>query len=278
MRWILLLSACAACAQTLDLPKSIRQGGTLRIRGPAAAVAARMADRTVRLFPQTSGESFGLMPITANQKPGDYTIELLDANSAVVASAAVSVVDAHFPKQNVVIAQSLADLKPSPGEADTSAEFRKSVSDQRYWSEPLELPVRGCMTSLYGVRRYLNGEATGDYHAGIDQRSPAGTPVRAVAGGVVKVVREWNLHGHTVGIDHGQGLESMYLHMSKFAVAEGDTVKRGDVIGYVGTTGRSTGPHLHWSLYVHGVPVNPRDWVQVAPCAPATPAKKKAAH
>jgi murein DD-endopeptidase MepM/ murein hydrolase activator NlpD len=169
-----------------------------------------------------------------------------------------------------VIGQSLAELKPSPGETETVSAFRDAVSEQRYWSEPLELPVRGCMTSPFGVQRYLNGKPTGGFHGGLDQRSHAGTPVRAVDGGTVKVVGEWNLHGRTVGIDHGQGLESMYLHMSKVAVAEGAVVKKGDVVGYVGSTGRSTAPHLHWSLYVNGVPVNPRDWVQATAC----PARK----
>jgi murein DD-endopeptidase MepM/ murein hydrolase activator NlpD len=267
VRWILPIFVGAAYAQTFGLPGSIRQGGTLRIRGPVAAVAARMHDRTIRLFPEKGGESFGLMPVPADQKPGDYQVELLDRNNAAVATASLKVVDAHFPKQNVVIEQGLAELKPSPGESETAAAFRKSVSEVRYWAEPLTLPVRGCMTSPFGVQRYLNGKATGDFHGGLDQRSPSGTPVRAVEGGVVKIVREWNLHGRTVGIDHGQGLESMYLHMSKFAVAEGATVQKGDVIGYVGSTGRSTAPHLHWTLYVNGVSVNPVEWVRVAPCS-----------
>jgi murein DD-endopeptidase MepM/ murein hydrolase activator NlpD len=273
VRWFVPILVCAAHAQTLNLPKSIRQGGTLRIHGPRAAVTARMKDRTIRLFPQEGAGSLGLMPIPVNQTPGEYEVELLDSGGASVATATVSVANAHFPKQNVVIGQNLAALKPSPGESETTSAFRQSVSEVRYWSEPLALPVRGCMTSPFGVQRYLNGKATGDFHGGLDQRSPAGTPVHAVEGGVVKIVREWNLHGHTVGVDHGQGLESMYLHMSKFAVAEGATVQKGDVIGYVGSTGRSTAPHLHWSLYVNGVSVNPLDWVHVAPCAPKTATK-----
>lgn len=94
-------------------------------------------------------------------------------------------------------------------------------------------------------------------------------------GGIVTVVREWSLHCRKVGIDHGQGLESIYLHMSKLAVAEGAMVKKADAIGYVGSTGRSTGPHLHWSLYANGVPVNPMDWVQVASCSAAKKAPTK---
>jgi len=130
-------------------------------------------------------------------------------------------------------------------------------------------PERGCMTSPYGVQRYLNGKPTGNIHAGLDQRAPLGTPIHAVADGVVTIAREWNVHGNTVGIDHGQGLESMYQHLSKFAVAEGAIVKKGDVIGYSGSTGRSNGPHLHWTLYANGVPVNPLEWVKVPSCYPA---------
>jgi hypothetical protein len=111
------------------------------------------------------------------------------------------------------------------------------------------------MTSRFAVQRYLNGKPTGNFHAGLDQRSPAGTPVHAMDGGIVKIVREWNLHGRTVGIDHGQGLESIYLYMSKLAVTEGATVKKGEVIGYGASSGRltirvlserRTGPHLGW--------------------------------
>jgi murein DD-endopeptidase MepM/ murein hydrolase activator NlpD len=234
-----------------------------------------MEERTIRLFPQSDGGMLGLMPIPAAQKPGAYRVELLDAKNVALASAEVTVVDAHFRKQNVMIEQSVAELKPSPGESETSTSFRKTVSDVRYWSEPLALPVRGCMTSPYGVQRYLNGKPTGDIHGGLDQRSPAGTPVRVVTGGVVKIAREWSVHGNTVGIDHGQGMESMYMHLSKFAVAEGATVKQGDVIGYSGSTGRSNAPHLHWTLYVNGVAVNPLEWVKVASCAAAAKAHPK---
>jgi murein DD-endopeptidase MepM/ murein hydrolase activator NlpD len=268
MRWILALLATAAFAQTLELPRTVRQGSALRVRASAGAASARMNEKAVRLFPQPDGGTFGLLPIPIAHKPGEYTVELLDSAGAVIASARVTVVDARFRKQNVSIGPSVAELKPSPGETETAAAFRATVSDVRHWSEPFVLPVGGCMTSPFGVQRYLNGKPTGSAHGGIDQRSPAGTPIRAAAAGVVKLVREWNLHGRTVGIDHGQGLVSSYLHMSRVAVAEGVTVGKGDVIGYVGSTGRSNAPHLHWALYANGLPVHPLDWVRVAPCAP----------
>jgi murein DD-endopeptidase MepM/ murein hydrolase activator NlpD len=257
------------CAQTLELPRTIRQGSALRIHASGSAVMARMGERTIRLFSEASGASFGLVPVPVEEKPGARELYLLDKTGHIITTESIEVVDAHFAKQNVVIEQKLAALKPSPGETETVTAFRNAVSEVRYWSEPLSPPVRGCLTSPFGVQRYLNGKPTGSFHAGLDQRSPAGTPVHAVTAGVVKIVREWNLHGRTVGIDHGQGLQSIYLHMSKLATAEGATVQAGDVIGFVGYTGRSTAPHLHWSLYVNGVPVNPLDWVKVPTCSAA---------
>jgi murein DD-endopeptidase MepM/ murein hydrolase activator NlpD len=265
---VLLLLAVAAWGE------SVKQGFVLRVHGPAGAVAARMGEKAVRLFADGGG-TFGLMPVAIAEKPGEYRLELLDAAGAVVESRVVQVVDAHYRKQNVTMSEGTAELKPSPGETETVTAFRNAVSETRYWEEPLEAPVRGCMTSRFGVQRYLNGKPTGSAHAGLDLRSAAGTPIHAAAGGVVKIVREWNLHGRTVAIDHGQGLETIYLHMSRQAVVEGQTVKKCDVIGYVGSTGRSTAPHLHWTIYANGWPVNPLEWVKVGACGAKAPGKKK---
>ena len=270
MRLLLLLSAALAIHA-----ETVKQGSALKVHAPAAAVSARLNDRTIRLFPEPGGTTFGLMPIAIDAKPGAYTLDLLDKSGAAIQTVPVQVLDAHFRKQNVAMAESTAALKPSPGEVETTAAFRNTVSDTRYWTEPFELPVRGCMTSPFGVQRYLNGKPTGAAHAGLDQRSPAGAPIHAIAAGVVRFVQEWNLHGRTVAIDHGQGLESIYLHMSKTAATEGQHVNKGDIIGYVGTTGRSTAPHLHWTIYANSIPVNPLDWVNVAPCAPPSAAKSK---
>ncbi|HLJ44460.1 MAG TPA: M23 family metallopeptidase [Bryobacteraceae bacterium] len=273
MRLSILLFVPAVFAQTIT-PQTPRQGDVLHISGPATAVTARMNGRTIRLFPQPDGGTLGLMPITATETPGPYKLEFLNQSGTSVQTIPVTVRDAHFASQNVVIDKNIAALKATPDEIEKVAAFRKTVSDTRYWAEPLALPVNGCMTSPYGVRRLLNSKATGDYHAGIDQRSPADRPIHAIAAGVVGLVGHFTLHGNMVAVDHGQGLLSMYLHMSRFAVTEGAQVKQGDVIGYVGSTGRSTAPHLHWSIYANGVPVNPAQWVKLTPCAAAPRAKR----
>ena len=261
MRWLLVLVAATAWGQTV-----VRQGDVLRVRTPGPAVEARMDGRTVRLFVQPEGGRLGLMPVPAQKAPGKYALDLVASDGKVLSSETVTVRDAHFRSQNVVLQKATAELKPSPGEMDTVDAFLKAVSETRHWQEPLGLPLPGCMTSPFGVKRLRNGKPTGQIHGGIDQRAAAGSPVLAVADGVVKLVKAYNIHGGTVGIDHGQGLESMYLHLSRFAVAEGAVVHKGDAIGYSGSTGRSNAPHLHWSLYANGVPVNPGRWVGLKSC------------
>lgn len=256
-------------------PLVVLQGGVIRVRSTGAGQTARLNGRVIRLFPQQDGGALGLMPIPAAEKPGAYDLQIMGKDGQIVQTTAITVRDAHFRSQNIILNEQLSELKPAPGETEEATAFRNAVSSERYWTEPLTAPVTGCVTSPFGMRRLHNGKATGDYHAGLDQRSPAGGPIRAATGGVVKIVRQWQLHGNTVAVDHGQGLETIYLHMSKFATTEGAVVHAGDVIGYVGSTGRSTGPHLHWSLYVNGVPVNPTQWVHVQECAPKAKTGRK---
>lgn len=266
--FVVVTAAWAQQSSRLVIP----QGNTLRVHSAVAAADASFDGRTIRMFAQKEGGWLGLMPIPATEKPGEYKLEILGANGAVIETRSVIVRDAHFPSQNVVISKALSELKPTLDETDITASFRKEVLDTRYWAEPLIEPVPGCMTSLFGVRRLHNGKPTGDYHAGLDIRAAQGTPIHAASAGVVKIARMFALHGGTVAIDHGQGLQSMYLHMSRIAATEGATVQKGDVLGYAGSTGRSTAPHLHWSLYVNSVPVNPLEWVKVRPCtAPRAP-------
>jgi murein DD-endopeptidase MepM/ murein hydrolase activator NlpD len=267
MRWLVIFLTVAVWGQDFGIaPQTIRQGETLKLRGAIAASAARMNGLTVPLFPQADGSSFGLMPVRVAEKPGEYKLEFLDAAGSVVHAIAVGVSDAHYPKQNIVLSAALSELKASPEEGEVVHKFLKEATATRYWTEPLRLPVAGCMTSPYGVERLHNGHPTGDHHGGIDQRAGMGAPIRAVAAGTVRVARQFSLRGGTVAVDHGQGLESIYMHMSKVAAAEGHRLQAGDVVGYAGSTGRSTAPHLHWSLYANGVAVNPAQWVKLQSC------------
>jgi murein DD-endopeptidase MepM/ murein hydrolase activator NlpD len=265
-----------AAAQTTltGVNDTVKQGDTIRISVSPNAASARMGGRTIALF-KDEGKATGLMPVEVNHKPGPQTLEILDASGRVVVHKTITVEYVPFPEQNIVISRSKKELKPSPGEMETVAALRNAVTPERFWSEPFTKPTDDCQNSPFGVRRLHNGAPSGNYHRGLDQRSRRGTPIRAIADGMVRIVRMFNVHGGTVGIDHGQGLTSFYLHMSRFEAQEGAHVRRGDVIGYVGSTGFATGPHLHWQLTVNGVPVNPHQWVKgIEACVQDPPAKK----
>lgn len=120
----------------------------------------------------------------------------------------------------------------------------------------LDEPVHGRLSSPFGLRRFFNGEERNP-HSGLDFAVPKGTPVKAPADGVVTIVDDYFFNGKTVFVDHGQGFITMYCHLSAFKVKPGQSVKRGEVIAYVGSTGRATGPHLHWNVSLNGARVDP---------------------
>jgi hypothetical protein len=129
------------------------------------------------------------------------------------------------------------------------------------WAEPFSLPAQGRFTSPFGLpRRYLAGGKV-SYHHGTDIAAPQGTPVYAANAGLVVVADFYPIRGGLVVIDHGAGVHSLYFHQSRLHVEIGDEVTRGQTIGEIGTTGLSTGPHLHWEMRVRGVSTDPLAWV-----------------
>ncbi|MGE8591330.1 MAG: peptidoglycan DD-metalloendopeptidase family protein [Alcaligenes sp.] len=119
-----------------------------------------------------------------------------------------------------------------------------------------EKPVPGRLTSPFGLRRFFNGEERNP-HSGLDFAAATGTQVRVPADGVVTIVADYFFNGKTVFVDHGQGLITMYCHLSAFDVRKGDAVRKGDVVGRSGATGRATGPHLHWNVSLNNARVDP---------------------
>ncbi len=267
MRALLLaLSPFALHASGVTVTKSVLQGETVRIEASGLdAVAARMNGKPVPLFRQPDGVMLGLMPVKVLGEPGEYDLELLSKDGEVVHSEPVTVGDADFPVQNIVATKQMKSLTTTPDERAAIAALKKAVTPRRYWQDHFRKPTPQCQNSPFGVQRYHNGKPSGNFHGGLDLRSPAGTPIHAAADGVVKISKVFRLHGGTIGIDHGQGLTTLYIHMSKLAVAEGRRVRQGDIIGNVGSTGFATGPHLHWAVYVHGEPVNPAQWLEKTP-------------
>jgi len=130
-------------------------------------------------------------------------------------------------------------------------------------STPTLWPVIGEITSSFGEREDpILGNGEGEFHPGIDIRGPLGTPIHATADGVVVAAEMVNGYGREVRIDHGHGVETCYGHMSGFAVTAGQSVSRGQVIGYIGHSGRTTGNHVHYEVRIHNTPVNPHKYLR----------------
>jgi murein DD-endopeptidase MepM/ murein hydrolase activator NlpD len=180
-------------------------------------------------------------------------------------SLAMPLASRQFPTQSLWIDESGGGLEPTDYEWDTVSAFKKLVSPQKFWQGAFLRPNDGEITTIFGVQRYYNGVFANDYyHRGVDYAGAYGSPVIAPAAGYVRLVgtvaQGFRLHGNTVGVDHGQGVLSIFLHLSKIYVKDGDFVKAGQVVGSLGSTGASTGPHLHWGLYVNGQAVDPVPW------------------
>lgn len=131
---------------------------------------------------------------------------------------------------------------------------------------PMLWPVLGSITSPFGGRQDpILGNGEGEFHKGVDISAPYGTPIRATADGVVEMAGMGNGYGREVVINHGGGVATTYAHMSGFHVSAGEQVVRGQIIGYVGTSGRSTGAHVHYEVRLRNVPVNPHKYLRISP-------------
>lgn len=136
---------------------------------------------------------------------------------------------------------------------------RALVFETTDWAEGFDWPATGRISGVFGSKRILNGDDNGRFHSGLDIAAPAGTPILAPASGTITLAEpDMYFEGGLVFMSHGQRVESAFMHMSRLDVAPGERVEKGEVIGAIGSTGRSTGPHLHWSVRWNGTLVDPR--------------------
>lgn len=144
---------------------------------------------------------------------------------------------------------------------------RAEISPWPFWRAPFQWPATGRISTHFGAQR-VYGDIPANYHSGMDIAAPHGTPVKAPIPGVVRLAAgPFMLEGNLIIIDHGRGLFSAMMHLSKLEVKPGDIVAQGQVIGRIGSTGRSTGPHLHWGMTWHGVKVDPEALLPPMPAA-----------
>lgn len=215
---------------------------------------------------------FALAGASIDTKPGQYTLELSaeSKNSGSMSFAHVfSVAAAHYPKIKVALSVEKKFTQPTPEEQQQIADavkikqdYLNRVTPARQWEGNFTPPASAPISDVFGSERIFNGE-TSSPHLGLDFRVPNGTPVAALNSGTVLLARPLFYEGNFVVIDHGQGLLSLYLHLSEFKVKEGDVVTRGQIIGLSGGTGRATGPHLHVAIRWQGTYLDPARLLQL---------------
>jgi len=201
------------------------------------------------------------VPHGSEQEPRTLRADVRTAAGRETVERELALLARQYPEQHlnvdrkyVEVAQSDLDRHAAERARVVAALSRMEL--RRQWELPMLRPVPGQVSSAYGLTRYFNGKPRKP-HMGVDLRGAEGTAIRACADGEVMLAEEHFFAGKSVYIDHGQGVVSMYFHLSAIGVAPGDRVRRGEVVGMVGSTGRVTGPHLHFGLAVQGELVDP---------------------
>jgi murein DD-endopeptidase MepM/ murein hydrolase activator NlpD len=246
-------------------PVSPRQGDALFIRVQGAApTSVQWLNRSFPFFHE--GDDYvTAVPIRPETPVGGHTLSLkLPSGEALRQTVQVARVD--YPVQRLAMAPKTARLYNYKGvekeERPIGAAIRTRSPD-RLWHGDWEIGTQGRISTHFGERRSRNGKDVGR-HRGLDIAAPEGAPVVAGQDGKVVLIGKFLKHGGTVVIDHGQGVTSLYLHMSAIHVKNGQTVSRGERVGSVGATGVATGPHLHWAIYAQGTPVEPLEFCRLS--------------
>lgn len=206
-------------------------------------------------------EAQTLLPIPVDMKKSE-NISVRTSTNYI--EKTIHIKKVHWPKQHITLAKKTQKYAtPSKkliarleNERNMMEEALSDISCNQYWSKPFIRPVKGVITSPFGGQRIFNGKPC-SYHQGVDLRGAVGTPIKAMAAGKITLSADLYYLGKAVFINHGQGIYTLYGHMSRRDVNVGDMVKAGQQIGLVGVTGRTTGPHLHFGLKILGHPVDP---------------------
>jgi murein DD-endopeptidase MepM/ murein hydrolase activator NlpD len=239
------------------LNKPVPGGVAVVDLGPAAqAPQVSYQGKRVLVVREQDARWLAIVGLPLTVKPGS---QQLTTGSRTLAFAVGS---KKYPEQHITL-KNQRQVNPNPDDLKRiNVELEEQERAYRSFTPGtpsnllLDKPVNGPLSSKFGVRRFFNGEERNP-HAGLDFAVPAGTPIKAPAAGKVVLIGNYFFNGNTVFVDHGQGFISMFCHMSKIEVKVGQPVARGDVLGRVGSTGRATGPHMHWNVSLNDARVDP---------------------
>ncbi|RMG70273.1 MAG: LysM peptidoglycan-binding domain-containing protein [Chloroflexi bacterium] len=252
-------------------PLSFVEGQTGLIRlttqTPANVTSSFLNRSQVVISQENNTVHLMFIPIPIFTEAGIYPIEItLTSSTGEIAQISfnIQVVSGGYGSQYITLPEDKVPLLAPGVEQNEMAiltTVTSSFTNERYYQGTMSLPAAAAMNAPYGTRRSYNGGAFDHYHNGADFAGAPGTPVYAAAPGQVVLADTLNIRGISVVIDHGWGVYTNYSHMAERYVNIGDFVQTGQPIGAVGNTGRATGAHLHWELWVNGIPVDPMQWV-----------------
>ncbi|MBK8616571.1 MAG: peptidoglycan DD-metalloendopeptidase family protein [Anaerolineales bacterium] len=262
-------------AEIRGLP--LKQGGTGVIKVqtlPNVTLSGILVDHQLRFFPMEDGTQVALQGVHALLPPGVYPLRVdatLPDGSRQSYEQSILIVSGNYPDDPILYVDPVTiDPAETEPELNQLITITTPANTEKFWAgdfySPASLYAEATyFTSRYGNRRTYIGTGTEvsiqGFHTGLDFGGGTGLPITAPARGKVVFAGPWIVRGNTTIIDHGWGVYSGFWHQSKFYVQVGDIVEQGQVIGEVGGTGRVTGPHLHWELWVNGIQVDPYDWL-----------------
>lgn len=249
---------------------------------PIAVVEGTAADRALIFVPGPGGLFWTVAPapLDARALGIELTVTYL-GGAERRETGEIPVTPRDFPSENLRVARRFT--RPSPqalkriqAERALVAQTVRQIAAKASWREPFIRPREDRTTSAFGTRRLLNGELR-SRHLGHDIHGRTGDPIYASNRGRVALARDLYFSGNSVYLDHGLGLYTAYFHMSEILVEEGAWVEQGQLIGRVGSTGRVTGPHVHWSVSFQGIPLDPEALLVLGAAPAAEPAAEAAA-
>lgn len=214
-------------------------------------------------FPKKKDSYYALVPISYYKDLKKYKIIIsyIENEKKVFKGIPIEVIDGKY-KSEVINVDSSKVILSEKNKKRVSKEYKEAMkiynttSKTLYINDKFIYPLETKITSDFGKKRVYNGSLK-SYHSGTDYRAKVGTKIKAINNGKVVIAKDRFYAGNSIVLDHGNGIYSGYYHLSKMNYKEGDLVKKGDIIGLSGSTGRVTGPHLHFSFRIHGIQVDP---------------------
>ena len=262
LRVLFFLGILGHLGTAVALPRHAPVPGGIAVidLGPASqpAPSARLGEQPLAVVKE-QGRWYALLGIPLDTLPGEMEIAVSGGSTAGIKTVSIGI--KNYPEQRLTI-KDKRKVEPNPDDL-ARIEREKAVTEavKRHFSSHVPatdflLPASGPLSSRFGLRRIFNGQPRNP-HAGLDVAVGTGAPIRTPADGIVANTGDYFFNGNTVFIDHGQGLISAYMHLSRIDVRPGQMVKKGELLGAVGATGRVTGPHLHWAVILNNTPVDP---------------------